>query len=211
MNFEAWEELVKIAGGLTVLGGATFGLFRFCAYVASTLRVVHLIGAQFKPNGGSSWDDKLTTLVPGTNALHIEFRAARDRLALVDARGDLALTGLELGAMHFDVKGECYEVSEAIERHSGRTTEDLTGSGWMQCICPEDQQRVSAHWADAVARRRRLHEIYSWLREDGSMEAVLFRSRPVRRDGELIGFTAFLGRWDSASDVMLLDKPRDAP
>lgn len=208
MDLETFELAVKLAGGLAVLGTATLGVYRLCAYIAATLRVVHLIGEQFKPNGGSSWDDKLTKLVAGNNALLVEFRSARDRLALVDARGDLALSGLELGAMHFDVTGECYEVSEAIERHSGRTTEDLTGSGWLQAICQEDQARVSAQWSDAVARRRRMHEIFSWCRDDGSMEAVLFRARPVRRDGELIGFTAFLGRWDHRSDALLLDKTR---
>lgn len=206
MGPDIFDQFVKVAGGLTVIGGAAFGIYRVCAYVAATLRIVHLIGAQFKPNGGSSWDDKLTALVSGTNKLHVEFRSARDRLALVDARGDLALSGLDLGAMHFDVKGECYEVSEAIERHSGRTTEDLLGSGWLSCICPEDQARVAAQWADAVARRRRLPEEFSWLRADGSMEAVLFKARPVRRDGELIGFTAFLGRWDAVATLLTRSK-----
>lgn len=71
---------------------------------------------------------------------------------------------------------------------TGRSLEELYGSGWLQDVHPEDQELCQSMFANAFAVRELFSMPYRMRRKDGVYRWFLNNGRPYFRDGEFSGF-----------------------
>src|SRR6266852_7070483 len=132
-------------------------------------------------------------IIPHVNAdHHIEYlviagidstarkRAEGEIHALIDAIPQLVWTGRPDGYMDY--------YNQRWRDYTGLSTEQAQGDGWMQCMHPDDRQRVRAAWQSAV-QTGRPYEVEYRLREGqtGRYRWFLARGMPVRDDaGQIV-------------------------
>ncbi len=76
---------------------------------------------------------------------------------------------------------------------TGLTMEEARGQGWSQTVHPEDRDRVTREWQQAVRESRMFKSEYRWLRRDGTCIWVLDQSVALRdENGEVTGFLGAL-------------------
>ena len=63
--------------------------------------------------------------------------------------------------------------------YTGQTIEQVRGWGWLDAVHPDDQERVRAVWADAIAARTIYQAEYRLRRHDGDYRYFLVRAVPV--------------------------------
>ena len=63
--------------------------------------------------------------------------------------------------------------------YTGQTIEQVRGWGWLDAVHPDDQERVRAAWAGAVAARMIYQAEYRLRRHDGEYRYFLVRAVPV--------------------------------
>jgi PAS domain S-box-containing protein len=63
--------------------------------------------------------------------------------------------------------------------YTGQTVEQVRGWGWLDAVHPDDQERVRAVWASAVAARTMYQAEYRLRRHDGEYRYFLVRAVPV--------------------------------
>ncbi len=107
-------------------------------------------------------------------------RAEAEIQTLIDAIPQLVWTGRPDGYMDY--------YNQRWRDYTGLSTEQAQGDGWMQCMHPDDRQRVRAAWQSAV-QTGRPYEVEYRLREGqtGRYRWFLARSMPVRDDaGQIV-------------------------
>ncbi|HEX6483989.1 MAG TPA: PAS domain-containing sensor histidine kinase, partial [Ktedonobacteraceae bacterium] len=97
-------------------------------------------------------------------------RAEREIHALIDAIPQLVWTGRPDGYVDYCNQRWC--------DYTGMSTEQAQGDGWMQCMHPDDWQRVLALWQSAV-QAGRPYEVEERLRQDTTGEYRWFLVRAV--------------------------------
>jgi PAS domain S-box-containing protein len=75
--------------------------------------------------------------------------------------------------------GLVVEDSTSWRAFTGQSPEQWRGSGWLDAIHPDDRERASRAWAEAVASRRLYEVEYRLRRPDGSYSTTLARAVPV--------------------------------
>ncbi len=107
-------------------------------------------------------------------------RAEAEIQTLIDAIPQLVWTGRPDGYMDY--------YNQRWRDYTGLSTEQAQGDGWMQCMHPDDRQRVRAAWQSAV-QTGRPYEVEYRLREGqtGRYRWFLARGMPVRDDaGQIV-------------------------
>ncbi len=88
-------------------------------------------------------------------------------------------------------EGEMLEDSAEWRRITGQTEEEFLGRGWLDCIHPEDRERVERDWADCLATGRIFDERFRMRTRGGSYRHYDVRAVPIERDGKI-------GEWAGA-------------
>jgi PAS domain S-box-containing protein len=117
---------------------------------------------------------------------------ADDRLRSSEARFRAIAEASPLGIYLLDEAGDCVYVNTAYEKITGLTTADAQGSGWRQCIHPEDLDRVYEKWIDAVSRHADYRNQYRIVRRDGTTVEVQTRAAPYRGRRGLAGYVGLV-------------------
>ncbi len=65
---------------------------------------------------------------------------------------------------------------------TGQKPEEMLGLGWVDVIHPEDLDRISQQWADAVVQRRRFEAEFRVRKASGGWATVATRGIPLLRD-----------------------------
>ena len=97
-----------------------------------------------------------------------------------------------------DEKGSCTRVNVAMSELTGRSSEQMAGSGWEN-ILPEGQERrqVWEAWSDAVSRSRDFEMSYTVVNPlTGKRSKVKAVGTPIISSGSLVGF---LGRFEEVT------------
>jgi PAS domain S-box-containing protein len=76
-------------------------------------------------------------------------------------------------------KGEIVQELPTWQGFTGQTREQYFRSGWLNALHPDDRDRVSGVWANAVAARSVYEAEYRLRRDDGQYRYVIARGVPV--------------------------------
>lgn len=83
----------------------------------------------------------------------------------------------------------CVFASDLWCKLSGRPEENMLGTGWTECLHPDDLPRVMEQWLRDVAARAPHHSEVRIVRTDGRERWVLTRAQPrLDEQGELLGY-----------------------
>ncbi|EFH86186.1 PAS domain S-box protein [Ktedonobacter racemifer] len=107
-------------------------------------------------------------------------RAEAEIHAVIDAIPQLVWTGQPDGSIDYYNRRLC--------DYSGQSTEEAQGEGWLQCLHPEDRQRVRSAWQRAV-QTGGVYEAELRLRQSttGEYRWFLVRAMPVRDEaGQIV-------------------------
>lgn len=163
------SALVTAIGILWAAGAWVARAFR--RELNRVLKVLNVIEAEFRPNGGGTLRD----LVALGNAR----QAARDD---IDSE-----PGFEA-----DAHGNFIRANRALQRLSQRGSDAFLGSEWEHIVADSDRERVWDAWCDAVHRGRTFEATFDIVAIDGSRYAIDCIAAPVR-DGEKI--TGWIGKY----------------
>lgn len=134
----------------------------------SLLREVQQIRGELQPNGGSSLHDVVHGLAAALRA-----RDDRDHDPL----------------FWTDDKGRLTHVNRAYLYLSGRTREELVGSGWVNFVAHPDRERVQENWRRAVAEARDFDDTFRVLSLSGQVTTVrCVATRLLHGSGRLLGY-----------------------
>lgn len=108
----------------------------------------------------------------------------RFRLLALRAPSGIFLTSTE---------GECTYVNEACCEMTGRSPEQLLGTGWVESFHPEDRARAYALWTACAREGTEFQMEYRFVRPDGGITWVIGLASPVLTHGDAIsGFVGTL-------------------
>jgi PAS domain S-box-containing protein len=94
-----------------------------------------------------------------------------------------------VGIFRTDAEGYCTYFNDQWVRLTGLPNDMALGNRWQKAIHPEDMERVTAHWNQAVARRVATETEFRYQRADGRVVWVHACARPLfGDDGRLQGF-----------------------
>ena len=134
----------------------------------TTLTELRQVRAELQPNSGSSLHDVV-------HAIAAAQRARDDRDA-----DPLFWT---------DNLGRCTHVNRAYLRMTGRSREELVGSGWLNCVDFADRSRIRDRWREAVQEARDFDELFLLLDHRGEVYRVHARAtRLLGSTGRLLGY-----------------------
>lgn len=136
-------------------------------------RQIEDVRHQVFPNSGSSMADKLNlTLASSTRT-----EANVNRLqATMRAHQDADLTQARFEA---DGEGHFVWASYVLMRWCGRSLEQITGYGWVNCIAQPDRDRVRAEWEAAIEESREFLLQFDMRDVDGAAFAVEAFAKPT--------------------------------
>ncbi len=79
--------------------------------------------------------------------------------------------------------GELDWFNDRVLAFSGRSTQELAGSGWASIVHPDDLETAAASWSAALAAKKVYQTEFRIRRADGRYRWHLVRAVPVRGDG----------------------------
>jgi PAS domain S-box-containing protein len=115
--------------------------------------------------------------------------AQRKRLQQREASLRSLVNQLPVSVFECDENGWRTSVNDRWCATTGLTPTDAMGMGWLRAVHPDDRERVSQEWQEAIARGRDFHGHYRYIRVDG--ETAWAEARAVARrdpEGRLTGY-----------------------
>ena len=100
---------------------------------------------------------------------------------------------LPVGIFHTDAEGHYLSVNEYWCEMAGITATEARGNGWVQVLCPDDQERVFAQWYRAVQENLPFRSEYRVQRLDGKITWVLGQAVAEKdKNGAVTGYIGTL-------------------
>lgn len=96
-----------------------------------------------------------------------------------------------VGILYTDAEGDCTYINERWQEIAGLTLEEALGKGWAQSLHPDDRNRISEGWYQAVRERRPFKSEYRFLNRDGTTTWVLGQAIIERTNSE--GVANYIG------------------
>jgi PAS domain S-box-containing protein len=176
-NFAAskWTELMP--EGHALLENVLF------APLVNEGKVIGLIGLANKPGGFTENDAKLAQVFAEQAVLGFnKNRALRDlRASEKRYRSFIEVTG-ELGWVT-NADGEVVEDIPSFRNFTGQTYEEVKGWGWTKALHPDDLERTTQIWRQAIGEKSDYETEYRLRRSDGVYRYFLARGVPVFTEG----------------------------
>lgn len=148
------------------------GAIRLGKRVLDGMTIVEQIGAEFKPNGGSTIKDALVRL---------------EALMTIERERNRAVsTMLPAGMFETDEAGLNTWVSSKYTELTGLTLADAIGWGWAASVHDDDRVRVIAEWTSAFSQERRSIICYRAHVGD-SVRHLMVETFPVLSGDKCIG------------------------
>ena len=82
--------------------------------------------------------------------------------------------------------GHCDYQNRRWAEFTGMTPEESAGSGWMECVHPDDRPRCLGVWATSLSTAERVELEYRLRRSDGVYRWFLVRAEPIRDDEDRV-------------------------
>jgi PAS domain-containing protein len=188
-NAKQYTDIIVFLGAA---GGAAAWVWR--VLVQSKKNVEELVASiadikkQLVTNGGGSLFD----LVKDTK---VKIEALSSDLQRVKAWQWSFSQGSRMPMWESDATGACLRVNIAMSELTGRSSDQMAGTGWENILPPgPERAEVWTAWSDAVKRARDFEHSYtvehSTTHRRSRVKAV---GTPIMADGKLVGF---LGRFE---------------
>ena len=189
-NAKSYTEIFIFLG---TVGGAAAWAWR--VLIQSKKNIEELIASladikkQLVTNGGSSLFDLVKETKSQVTTLSADVQKVRAwQLSFAQA--------YTMPMWESDAKGSCLRVNVAMTNLTGRTSEQMAGSGWENVLPPgPERQQVWEAWADAVDRTRDFEHTYTvthaQTKKQSRVRAVA--NVIVGADGKPVGW---LGRFE---------------
>lgn len=190
INFEYLSQLI---GYLSVIGGTVWAIIKYMKKVYDWIMVqintinniqtsiakidadVGFLKKELQHNGGSSLKDYVSRL--------------ETELIKQEKRQKALIQDLVYGAFETDSTGKVIYVNRTYCRITGRTPDELIGSGWLNCISSEKREDIDKKWDTTIKENRELHETFSFIIPTGGTIEVMFSVTPMfNRKNVLIGY-----------------------
>jgi len=91
-----------------------------------------------------------------------------------------------VGIFRTDAEGDCTYINERWQKITGLTLEEALGKGWVQSLHPDDRNRISEEWYQAVREHRPFKSEYRFLNRDGTTTWVLGQAIIERTNSERV-------------------------
>ncbi len=175
-----WQQAAAIAGvlgavavalrflynigktGLNKLRTNMFGIGDLKTDIEALSAQVQFVVSELKPNGGTSLHDCLN---------RIELRQV-----FQEQRQWAILSDMSVGVFEADANGEFVRVNRKYLRMTGRTPEEVVGTGWVNTIALRDRERVEAEWNSAIAEEREFESEFMMITPDDDRVQVSART-----------------------------------
>lgn len=152
-------------------------LFEAAEKIIRAYPVVLKMAEDFKKNGGSSLRDIIDNI--------------DRRLGVTDIRIMALLKTTPTPLFETDINGAWTWVNRAWSDLSGFQTEQTLGYGWMNVICSDYHQNITAQWKLAIEQKRDCVLEFDLVTRDERVIPVKIETTALRNNGEVIGY---LGR-----------------
>jgi PAS domain S-box-containing protein len=144
----------------------------------SLLRIdsdVSSIKKELQHNGGSSLKDYVSRLDA--------------ELIKQEKRQKALIQDLTYGTFETDATGKIVHVNRTYCRLSGRTPDELMGSGWINCVSSQYRDDVTKNWHLTVTENRDWTDTFSFVIPTGGEISVIFTATPMfNTKNALIGY-----------------------
>ena len=187
-NAKAWTEVILFFGA--VGGAAAWGwrvLLQSKKSVDVLIASINDIKKQLITNGGGSLFDVVSATSKNVTALSSDIQRLKAWQWSFSQASKMPM-------WESDAVGNCTRVNVAMTELTGRSLEQMTGSGWEN-ILPTGPERaeVWTAWADAISRARDFEHMYTVHNtHTGQKYRVKAVGSPIIADGKLVGM---LGRF----------------
>jgi PAS domain S-box-containing protein len=135
-------------------------------------RKLNRILAELRPNGGTSLRDavdRMSVEVAGIRG--VQRKLVNDSLT---------------PSFQCDPIGDCIFANEAYMAIVGRERTEVMGTNWLNCIEPEDRDRVQRAWEDCIYNRRRFELRYRYVQPNGKTTSAFCRAEPIFGDKQQV-------------------------
>lgn len=182
-----------MVGYLSVIGGVLWTVIRYMKKIYDWIMVqitainniqssiakidtdVGFLKKELQHNGGSSLKDYVSRL--------------ETELIKQENRQKALIQDLVYGAFETDSTGKVVYVNRTYCRITGRTPDELLGSGWLNCVSSEKQSDIAKKWEITLKDNRELQDVFSFIVPTGGTIQVSFSVTPMfNRKGVLIGY-----------------------
>ena len=181
-----WHVLVK---AYRRLGNNMFGIGDLKTDLAALSQQVEFVVSELKPNGGASVRDCLN---------RIELRQL-----LSDQRQWAIFADMSMGVFETNAEGGFLRVNRKYLRITGRSLEEVKGSGWVNTIAAQDRSRVEHEWAQAIEEGREFETEFILVTPDNDRVQVIARTYRLADDeGTLHGFLGMLTPRDKKGQTL---------
>jgi len=150
---------------------------------------IKFIASELRTNGGSSLRDAIDR----NNNEHVLFNKT---LSSIES---MTWNNIEVQRARMDnddemifitgADGNCTWVNRSYARHTGRTIEEIKGSGWVNVVHPAERERIKEAWYEAVKHNREFEMVIKYLDTAGVTFSADVRSyKMTSSDGKTTGF-----------------------
>lgn len=174
-----WVLVPKLCRKLGQRVSEMFGIGDIKTDIGALTEQVKFVVDELKPNGGASIRDSL-------NRIEI-------RQVLQEQRQKAILSDMSVGVFETDTDGEFIWVNRKYLRMTGRTPNEVTGSGWINTIAERDRERVTAEWKSAMDASREFESSYLMITPDDERVEVSVRTYKYEKSDDPENPLGFMG------------------
>lgn len=127
---------------------------------------------QLQPNGGSSLVDRVNSI-----ASHVK---------ILDESFKNILAAVGHAFFESDDSGTFTMVSKKLAEYMNLQVSEAIGNGWTAAIHPDDRDKVSHEWEQAVKQERMFMKTFRFLHEDGIIMHVQMHAFPITTESRLL-------------------------
>lgn len=145
--------------------------------------------SQFRPNGGSSLMDRVTSIQTSIADLRREITCLHSGLGFLFDQGTD-------GVFWTDHQGNATQMSRAFTRWTGWQESELLGRNWIKMIPQSDRESVVRQWFESVSQGIDFSLTYHFQNADGVAFNVHAEASPVFHNGAVVAYRGTVRRLD---------------
>jgi len=160
-----------------------FGIGELKTDIAALSVQVNFVVDEFKPNGGKGLRDCVNRI-----ELRQLFQEQRQWAILED---------MSVGVFETNAEGEYYRVNRKYLRMTGRSPNEVKGSGWINTVANRDRERVQGEWDAAISEGREFESDFLLITPEDERVQVSARTYKLSdHDKQAIGYLGMLAPLD---------------